>query len=384
MSVTIDLTDRVVLVTGGSKGIGRAIAEAYVAAGARVVTCARSEAEALPGTRHVTCDVRDPDAVVAMVEDVAATEGRLDVAVNNAGGAPYALAADASPRFHAKVLDLNFSGPLVVAQAANRVMQGQDGGGAIVNISSVSALRPSPGTAVYGAAKAALDSLTTSLAMEWAPRVRLNSINVGLCRTELTGDHYGGDAQVAAIEATIPLGRMARPDEVAAVALFLGSDLASYVSGASVACHGGGEPPDASLGLRRSSLHVGARAACGAGRFRRATALATLLLEAPRPAGVSAEEGERDARRLLRDIERQKGETQRSNRRLAKSVASWVQTAMAGGGGGVEQLESGVAEEGRVEEEEDSAASGGSACPGLFTKALAVVAAAMLVGARLS
>ena len=109
------------------------------------------------------------------------------------------------------------------------------------------------------------------------------------------------------------------------------------------------------LGLRRSSLHAGARAACcGAGRFRRATALATLLLEAPRPAGVSAEEGERDARRLLRDIERQKGETQRSNRRLAKSVASWVQTAMAGGGGGVEQLESGVAEEGAgMEEEED-------------------------------
>ena len=243
MSITLDLTDRVVLVTGGSKGIGRAIAEAYVAAGARVVTCARSTAEPLVGARHVTCDVRDAEAVEAMVADVAATEGRLDVAVNNAGGAPYALAADASPRFHVKVMDLNFFGPLLVAQAVNRVMQSQESGGAIVNISSISALRPSPGTAVYGAAKAGVDSLTASLAVEWAPKVRLNSVNVGLCRTELTGDHYGGDAQVAAIEATIPLGRMARPDEVASVALFLGSDLASYVSGATIACHGGGEPP---------------------------------------------------------------------------------------------------------------------------------------------
>ncbi len=243
MSVSLDLTDRVALVTGGSKGIGRAIAAAYVAAGARVVTCARSATDPLPGTRHVTCDVRDAEAVAAMVEEIAATEGRLDVAVNNAGGAPYALAADASPRFHAKIMDLNFFGPLLVAQAANQVMQGQVDGGAVVNISSISALRPSPGTAVYGAAKAGVDSLTTSLAMEWAPKVRLNSINVGLCRTELTGDHYGGDAQVAAIEATIPLGRMARPDEVASVALFLGSDLASYVSGATIACHGGGEPP---------------------------------------------------------------------------------------------------------------------------------------------
>ena len=243
MSVSLDLTDRVVLVTGGSRGIGRAVAEAYAAAGARVVTCSRSEAEPLTGTRHLACDVRDVAAVAAMVDDVVATEGRLDVVVNNAGGSPYALAAEASSRFHAKVMDLNFFGPLLVAQAANRVMQGQGSGGAIVNISSVSALRPSPGTAVYGAAKAGVDSLTASLAVEWAPKVRLNSMNVGLCRTEQTGDHYGDDDQVAAIEATIPLGRMARPDEIAAVALFLGSDLASYVSGATLACHGGGERP---------------------------------------------------------------------------------------------------------------------------------------------
>jgi NAD(P)-dependent dehydrogenase (short-subunit alcohol dehydrogenase family) len=241
---TIDLTDRVALVTGGSKGIGAAIAAALAAAGARVVTCSRSPVdEPADGTTHLECDVRDPAAVRRLVDRVTDTWGRLDVAVNNAGGAPYAPAAEASPRFHDRVLALNLAGPLAVAQAANRVMQQQSLGGAIVNVSSVSALRPSPGTAAYGAAKAGLDSLTRSLAVEWAPRVRVNGVNVGLCRTELTGDHYGDDAGVAAIERTIPLGRMARPEEVANVVLFLASDLASYVSGATLACHGGGEPP---------------------------------------------------------------------------------------------------------------------------------------------
>jgi len=243
MTLTVDLTDRVALVTGGTRGIGRGIAETLLAAGARVVTCSRSDAEPVLTARHHTCDVRDPDAVSALVERVVADHGRLDVLVNNAGGAPYAEAAGASPRFHAKVVELNLLAPLLVAQAANAVMQGQDSGGVIVNVSSVSALRPSPGTAAYGAAKAGLDSLTRSLAVEWAPRVRVNSIDVGLCRTEHSENHYGGDAGVAAIERTIPLGRMARPEEVGAVAAFLACDLASYVSGATLECHGGGEPP---------------------------------------------------------------------------------------------------------------------------------------------
>ena len=244
MSVSIDLTGRVVLVTGGSRGIGAGISAAFVEAGATVVTCARSEVdEPAPGTTHVVCDVRDPDSVQAMVDGIVATHGRLDVVVNNAGGAPYALAADASPRLHDRILGLNLTAPLLVAQAANQVMQAQGSGGAIVNISSISALRPSPGTAAYGAAKAGVDSLTQSLGMEWGPKVRVNAINVGLCRTEQTADHYGGDATVAAIEATIPLGRMADPREVGNAALFLASDLASYVTGASIECHGGGELP---------------------------------------------------------------------------------------------------------------------------------------------
>lgn len=244
MALSLDLTDRVVLVTGGSRGIGRGITEAFVAAGATVVTCARSEAtDPVPGTTHVQCDVRDPESVQAMVDGIVAEHGRLDVLVNNAGGAPASDAATASPRFHDKIIGLNLNSPLLVAQVANKVMQAQESGGSIVNISSISANRPAPTIAAYAAAKAGLGSLTRSLAMEWGPKVRVNAIEVGLCRTENTDDHYGGDERVAAIEATIPLGRMARPAEVGNVAVFLASDLASYVSGAAVGCDGGGEPP---------------------------------------------------------------------------------------------------------------------------------------------
>jgi NAD(P)-dependent dehydrogenase (short-subunit alcohol dehydrogenase family) len=244
MALSIDLSDQVVLVTGGQRGIGRGISAAFTAAGARVVTCGRSEVdEALPGTTHHVCDVRDPEAVEALVDRIVAEHGRLDVLVNNAGGAPATDAATASPRFHDKIFGLNLAAPLLVAQAANRVMQGQESGGSIVNISSISAHRPAPTIAAYAAAKAGVDSLTRSLAMEWGPTVRVNAIDVGLCRTEQTDDHYGGDDRVARIEATIPLGRMAEPAEVGHVAVFLASDLASYVSGAIVGCHGGGEPP---------------------------------------------------------------------------------------------------------------------------------------------
>jgi NAD(P)-dependent dehydrogenase (short-subunit alcohol dehydrogenase family) len=239
MTLAVDLSGRVALVTGGARGIGLGITRALLAAGAAVVTCSRSEVEPVAGTTHRVCDVRDPDAVHALVGSL----DRLDVLVNNAGGAPAADAATASPRFHEKIVGLNLLAPLVCAQAANAVMQQQDTGGAIVNISSIGASRPAPTIAAYAAAKAGLDSLTASLAMEWAPKVRVNSIAVGLCRTEQTDDHYGDDASVAAIERTIPLGRMARPEEVGRVAAFLASDLASYVSGATVACHGGGEPP---------------------------------------------------------------------------------------------------------------------------------------------
>ncbi len=236
MSLAVDLTGRVALVTGGTRGIGAGIVAVLREAGATVVTCARS------GSDH-DCDVRDPEAVAGLVDHVVSSHRRIDLLVNNAGGAPAADAATASPRFHEKVVGLNLLAPLHVAQAANTVMQRQSGGGVIVNVSSVAAARPSPGTAAYGAAKAGLDSLTRSLAIEWAPQVRVNSIDVGMVRTEQTDDHYGGPEGVARIEETIPLGRMATPADVGNAVAFLASDLAAYVSGATLECHGGGEPP---------------------------------------------------------------------------------------------------------------------------------------------
>jgi NAD(P)-dependent dehydrogenase (short-subunit alcohol dehydrogenase family) len=169
--------------------------------------------------------------------------GRLDVVVNNAGGSPPAAAATASPRFSTSIVALNLLAPLHVAQAANAVMQEQEEGGAIVNIGSVSGLRPSPGTAAYGAAKAGLVNLTATLAVEWAPKVRVNCVSAGMVHTEASDEHYGDEAGVAAVAATVPLGRMAEPDDVADACLFLASPAASYVSGANLVLHGGGERP---------------------------------------------------------------------------------------------------------------------------------------------
>ncbi|MFI5914190.1 SDR family oxidoreductase [Dactylosporangium sp. NPDC051541] len=278
----------VALVTGGTRGIGRTIVARLAASGYRVVTCGRTDpgdlagaearaeprAEAGTGARAGTragaragagtgaraetetetgagagrilfhrADIREPDQAAALVAAAMDAFGRLDLVVNNAGGGPPVPAATASPNLVTAVVRLNLLAPFFVAQAANAVMQAQDTGGLIVNIGSVSALRPAPGTAAYAAAKGGLEVLTRALALEWAPRVRVNTVTAGVVRTDDNAAHYGDERALAAVAATVPLGRMATPDDIADAVLLLASPLAGYITGASLLVDGGGQLP---------------------------------------------------------------------------------------------------------------------------------------------
>jgi NAD(P)-dependent dehydrogenase (short-subunit alcohol dehydrogenase family) len=243
--------DRGVVITGGTRGIGAGIARAFLQAGARVLVCGRTmpaDPGQLPaggGRTALFCqaDVRDPEQATRLVQTAAAEFGRVDVLISNAGGSPEAAAATVSPRFLQKIIELNLTAPLLVAQAANAIMQGQDDGGEIIMIGSISGTRPSPGTAAYGAAKAGLHHLVTSLAIEWAPKIRVNCVAPGYVDTDGADGHYGDLAGTEAVRLLVPLQRMATPQDVASACLYLASPQAGYVSGATLMLHGGGEPP---------------------------------------------------------------------------------------------------------------------------------------------
>ncbi|WP_327356819.1 SDR family oxidoreductase [Streptomyces sp. NBC_01304] len=242
----MEMDGRVAVVTGGTRGVGAGIARAFLRAGAHVVVCARrlpDEAVEVDGRKaeFAALDLRDPDAVEGFFGEVEARHGRLDVLVNNAGGTPFRLLAEGGAARHARVLELNLVAPLTASLAAYPLLKRSRG--SVVMIGSVSGERPSPGSAAYGAAKAGLDNLARSMAVEWAPEVRVNTLTLGMVRTELSHLHYGDEDGIAAVGRTVPLGRLAEPSDVGEAAVFLASERAAYISGASLLVHGGGERP---------------------------------------------------------------------------------------------------------------------------------------------
>lgn len=237
----------VVLVTGGAKGIGRAIAEAFSTTGARVVIVGRDSealastaAELSVGGRDVTgirADVRDIDSLTAMIEQVDRELGRLDVLVNNAGGVFRAPLESLSPNGWRALIETNLSGVFYTSKTCLPLLR-QDGGGVVINISSVAGAAAHPLRAAYGAAKAGVNNLTMSMAHEWAPYgIRVNGVAPGAVLTP--GSRFSDPAVAAAAEESIPLGRLGRPDEIADACLFLASADASYVTGTTLTVDGG-------------------------------------------------------------------------------------------------------------------------------------------------
>ena len=228
--------------------MGRELVRRFQLAGADVVTCARNEPDEplVDDGRQATfvaADVRDPDQVQAVVAAALEAHGRVDVLINNAGGAPPAESATVSPRFNERIVALNLVAPITFAQAAYTAMSQQDEGGVILNISSVSGIRANPMGVAYGAAKAGLINVSETLAVEWGPKIRVLTVTVGLIVTDDARLFYGDDEGIRRVGETIALGRMGEVGEIADVCLFLASPMARWMSGANVKVHGGGEKP---------------------------------------------------------------------------------------------------------------------------------------------
>jgi NAD(P)-dependent dehydrogenase (short-subunit alcohol dehydrogenase family) len=241
------LAGRVAAVTGSSRGIGRAIAAAYLAEGAQVVVNSR-QAEAAAAAAHelgsnaaaVAADVSTAEGARALVQAAIDHFGRLDVMVANAGINIVKDAVDYEPEEWRRVLATNLDGVFYCAQAAGRLMLAQ-GSGSVISIASVTSFNAFPRRAAYATAKAGLVMLTKVLASEWASGgVRVNAIAPGYVRTDLVqGLADRGQIDLAAVQRRTPMGRLAEPAEIASAAIFLASDEASFITGETLVVDGG-------------------------------------------------------------------------------------------------------------------------------------------------
>ena len=239
------MTDRVALVTGGTRGLGAALSAALVDRGTRVFAAYRSDAEAAnalaqrcgPGVEIVQVDVTDPVACRSLVTHVTATAGRLDYLVNNAGAVRESKVADIDDRAWERSIALNLSAAFHLTQAALGPMRAQRFG-RVVNVSSVSATMGTPYQVDYAAAKSGLIGLTRSLARAVTRQsITVNCLLLGGFATELLDDLTLTDATM--IESSVPVGRFGRPEEFVHAALALLDEHASYITGATLAVDGG-------------------------------------------------------------------------------------------------------------------------------------------------
>ncbi len=249
----MSLSGKVVIITGAARGIGRACAERFVREGAKVVVAdidqARGQetATAISGggteTLFVACDVGDSVQVSNLIAASVDAFGALDVLVNNAGILHTGDFMDLTEQDFDRVIRVNLKGPLLVGQAVARQLIDQGRGGAIVNLSSVGAVLAAPFQAAYNVSKGGVAQLTRVMALSLAPHgIRVNAIGPGTIGTDMTNDMLGDNALRRRILSRTPLGRVGDPAEVAAVAVFLASEEASYITGQTVYCDGGRLP----------------------------------------------------------------------------------------------------------------------------------------------
>jgi len=251
------LEGRAAVVTGGSRGIGRAVAQALAEAGARVCVTARDpvgvretvEALREAGARAtgLAGSVADPAHLWELTERALDAFGRLDIVVNNAAtNEPYGPLMEADPEVWREAFTVNVEAPLRLVQCAWRAWMGEHGG-AVVNICTEGATHVGPNVGAYGTSKAALLHLTQQLAGELAPLVRVNSVSPGLVRTEMA--RFVWEHAEESVAAGLPLGRIGRPEDVARAVRWLVSDEASWITGADLLVDGGTRVRAASAGL---------------------------------------------------------------------------------------------------------------------------------------
>ncbi|WP_287155172.1 glucose 1-dehydrogenase [Candidatus Solincola tengchongensis] len=246
------LQDKVAIITGGSRGIGKAIAEGFAEMGAKVVLASR-KAEALEEVRRgiqerggeahvIPTHMGDLEGIERLVQGTLDRYGTIDILVNNAATNPvFCSTAEIEEAAWNKIMDVNVKGVFFLTQKVGKVLCDK-GSGSVINISSEAGFCPTPFLGVYSISKAAVNMLTKVFAQEWGPKgVRVNAIAPGLVRTHFSQALWGNEAILQTALASIPLGRIAEPEEIVGLAIYLASEASSYVTGQVFLVDGGRE-----------------------------------------------------------------------------------------------------------------------------------------------